>query len=569
MRGRALRGLLPALLPALVSGGCASTRRPAFRPAETGAELTARVERVARESGGRMGFVALHLESGRRFERLAGEVFEGASVVKLALLVEAVARHREGTLDLSGRFTVTPQTTAAGSGILDEFQPGLAPTYRDLLRLMITYSDNTAANVFADRFGAASVNSRMERLGLPGIRLVGRIPDREPVETESERWKGLRLGWMTPRDTAELYRRIAERSLLDPEASRLLLELLAWPKSLDRLFRTFRDDEGVSWAGKSGTMRGIRGDSGILTTRKGTFVLVAFVDGVDDDRGGGPRANTAMAEAAREVVESWSATLPDLPAPPAPSAWPQEPAPPIGRTGLTLAQARSGGVPELARVFRPADRAFWELWEAAGGSDADACLVPSPNGWWEENDPQKIDPVTAIVLHHTGSQTDARCVEKFLDPASFVSAHFLVGTDGRLTQFVSLEHRAWHAGLSSLHGQSALNRSSIGIEVTGDGNLAPFTQEQLATLRRLLGVLVALLDVKAPSVVGHQHVAPGRKPDPGTWFPWNDVVRDALVLARDLEQSACPARLAVAQRPLGWPLAPAAGFPAPPAVTAP
>ncbi len=569
MRRKARAGLLPGLLLALLLGGCVTAGRPASRPAATPAELSARLEALARGSGGRMGFAALHLESGRRYERLADEVFEGASVVKLALLVEAVARHREGTLDLSDRFPLTPQATAAGSGILDELQPGLAPTYRDLLRLMITYSDNTAANVFVDRFGAAAVNSRMERLGFAGIRLGGRIPDREPVETESERWRGLRLGWMTPRDTVELYRRIAERSLVDPEASRLLLELLAWPKSLDRLFRTFRDDEGVSWAGKSGTMRGIRGDSGILTTRKGTFVLAAFVDGVDDDRGGGPRANTAMAEAAREVVESWSATLPDLPAPPAPSPWPEEPPPSTGRLGLTLAQARAGGVPELARVFRPADRAFWELWEASGGSVADACLVPSPNGWWEENDPQKIDPVTSIVLHHTGSATDARCVEKFLDPQSFVSAHFLVGTDGRLYQFVSLEHRAWHAGLSYLHGERALNRSSIGIEVTGDGNLAPFTKEQLATVRRLLGVLVALLDVKAPSIVGHQHVAPGRKPDPGIWFPWNDVLRDALDLAKELEPRACPARLAIGARPLGRPLGPAVSLPAPDAVIAP
>ncbi|MDL1951360.1 hypothetical protein FBQ97_16320, partial [Acidobacteria bacterium ACD] len=366
-----------------------------------------------------------------------------------------------------------------------------------------------------------------------------------------------------------LARQVEQRKALVAEASRLLLELLAWPKSLDRLFRTFRDDEGVSWAGKSGTMRGIRGDSGILTTRKGTFVLAAFVDGVDDDRGGGPRANTAMAEAAREVVESWSATLPDLPAPPAPSPWPEEPPPSTGRLGLTLAQARAGGVPELSRVFRPADRAFWELWEASGGSVADACLVPSPNGWWEENDPQKIDPVTSIVLHHTGSATDVRCVEKFLDPQSFVSAHFLVGTDGRLYQFVSLEHRAWHAGLSYLHGERALNRSSIGIEVTGDGNLAPFTQEQLATVRRLLGVLVALLDVKAPSIVGHQHVAPGRKPDPGIWFPWNDVLRDALDLAKALEPRACPARLAIGARPLGRPLGPAVSLPAPDAVIAP
>lgn len=551
MTSRSVAGLLGT---ALLLGGCATAPRPAFRPAASEAELFARVEGIASASGGRMGFVAVHLESGRRYERLPDVVFEGASVVKLALLVEAVARDREGTLDLSDRWTVTPAAMAAGSGILDEFRPGLQPTYRDLLRLMITISDNTAANVFVDRFGAAAVNSRMERLGLPGIRLVGRIPDRDPAETETERWKGLALGRMTPRDTAELYRRIAEGSLVDPEASRLALELLSWPRSLDRLFRSFRGEEKVSWAGKSGTMRSIRGDSGILTTRKGTFVLAAFVDGFDEDEGGGPRANTAMADVAHEVVASWSASLPDRPEPPPRVAWPPEPAPSTGRLGLSLAEARAGGVPELSRVFRPADRAFWELWERSGGSAGDACLVPSPNSWWEENDPHKIEPVSSILVHHTGSETDQRCVGLFLDPGTFVASHFLVGRDGRLYQFVSLEHRAWHAGTSYLHGERALNRSSVGIEITGDGNRIPFTKEQVEAATRLVGVLVALFDVKAPFVVGHQHVAPDRKPDPGVYFPWNDVVRDALELAARLEPLACPARLSIGARPLGMPL---------------
>jgi hypothetical protein len=57
-------------------------------------------------------------------------------------------------------------------------------------------------------------------------------------------------------------------------------------------------------------MDGVRCDSGILTTKKGTFVLVALASKVPD----GPKANTAMAEMAREIVDSWSRTLPDLPA---------------------------------------------------------------------------------------------------------------------------------------------------------------------------------------------------------------------------------------------------------------
>ena len=136
---------------------------------------------------------------------------------------------------------------------------------------------------------------------------------------------------------------------------------------------------------------------------------------------------------------------------------------------LTPLEARAGG-PYLERVYRDADRLFWELWEKAGGELSDACLVPMPNSWWEGFEPRRIEPLSALILHHTAMDDDETCISFFLQPSNFVSSHFLVGRDGRLFQFVSLEHRAWHAGASYLHGRSVLNRSSVGVEITGDPN---------------------------------------------------------------------------------------------------
>jgi N-acetyl-anhydromuramyl-L-alanine amidase AmpD len=121
-----------------------------------------------------------------------------------------------------------------------------------------------------------------------------------------------------------------------------------------------------------------------------------------------------------------------------------------------------------------------------------------------------------------------------------VSSHFLVGSEGRLWQFVSLEHRAWHAGVSLLHGRRALNRTSIGVEITGNGNHHPFTRAQVETTVRLVGVLTALFDLKAPWISGHENIAPDRKDDPGTLFPWNEVMRRGLELAERLATPAPP-----------------------------
>ncbi|MCM3875150.1 MAG: serine hydrolase [Thermoanaerobaculia bacterium] len=493
------------------------------------APLARRVAKLAAGSGARMGIVALHVETGRHLELNAADEFEAASVVKLALLTEAVAREREGRFDLTDRWKLTAKNVAAGSGVLDEFDPGLTPTNRDLLQLMIAISDNTAADRFIDLFGAEAVNARMAALGLPGIRLLGRIPNRG---MDPPKWPP--LGSMTPRDTAELYRRVATRTLLGPAGDRLLATLLAAQRARDRLPRLLLDGEGSTWAGKSGSYGGVRNDSGMLTTKKGRFVLVAFADRISDRKGATLRATRAMGDIAAEIVNVWSASLPDLPPvvePPLPPVL----MPPVPRAETTLAEARANpGALHLDRVFREADRRFWDLWRAAGGNETDACLIPMPNSWWDGYMPWKIEPVSALVLHHTAQDTDEECIALFQKPESRVSSHFLVQRDGRLVQFVSLEHRAWHAGASLFHGRMALNRTSVGVEITGDGNRYPFAPAQVESVVRLVGVLTAMFELESPWIAGHQHISPDRKNDPGALFPWNEVLGRGLNLAREL-----------------------------------
>jgi len=526
------RLLLVTLL--LLTTACTTTIPVGLTLSPPDDAVAGKVARLAAKSGCRLGLVALHVESGRRLAWNEGESFEAASVIKLALLVEAVARVKTGELDLTDRWNLSPKAVAAGSGWLDEFEPGLEPTYRDLLNLMIGISDNTAANSFIDRFGAEAINHRMRALGLPGIQLVGRIPDRDPKETESARWKGLKLGAMTPHDTAELYRRVVTRTLLDPRSDARIEDVLRKQHYVDRVPRYLLKKPGTSWAGKTGTMNAVRNDSGILTTPKGRFVLVAFADRIDETADGVPKAREAMAEIARTIVDAWSATLPDLPKPV------EEPrtrilAPALARVEVTPREVNAD-TPYVDRVYRDTDRRFWDLYQKAGGQLDDSCLIPMPNSWWEGDDGQKIQPISSIILHHTADETDEECIALFQKPESLVSSHFLVGREGRLYQFVSLEHRSWHAGASRLHGRRSLNKTSAGIEITGDGNLHPFTREQIDTVTRVVAVLVAMFDVRAPWIAGHQHVAPDRKPDPGELFPWNEVLRRSLDLAETLKR---------------------------------
>ena len=98
-----------------------------------------------------------------------------------------------------------------------------------------------------------------------------------------------------------------------------------------------------------------------------------------------------------------------------------------------------------------------------------------------------------------------------------VSAPFLDDRSGAITQFVSCDERAWHAGVSSFEGRGRCNDFSIGIELEGTDQL-PFEDAQYVALARLTDALREAHPLRA--VRGHSDIAPGRKTDPGPHFDW-------------------------------------------------
>jgi N-acetyl-anhydromuramoyl-L-alanine amidase len=98
-----------------------------------------------------------------------------------------------------------------------------------------------------------------------------------------------------------------------------------------------------------------------------------------------------------------------------------------------------------------------------------------------------------------------------------VSSHFYIERGGQLWQFVSADDRAWHAGQSHFAGRDSCNDFSIGVELEGlEGqHFEPVQYECLAQLCQQLRARYPIAHV-----VGHEHIAPGRKFDPGPGFDW-------------------------------------------------
>lgn len=106
-----------------------------------------------------------------------------------------------------------------------------------------------------------------------------------------------------------------------------------------------------------------------------------------------------------------------------------------------------------------------------------------------------------------------------------VSAHALIRRDGVITQYAPFGERAWHAGESCWEAREACNDFAVGIELEG-GDEHPFEPVQYWRLAELIRALMQVYPAISPErVVGHCHVAPGRKTDPGPHFDWARLKR--------------------------------------------
>jgi AmpD protein len=101
-----------------------------------------------------------------------------------------------------------------------------------------------------------------------------------------------------------------------------------------------------------------------------------------------------------------------------------------------------------------------------------------------------------------------------------VSSHLYIARDGAVTQYVSFNERAWHAGVSSYGGRSACNDFSIGIELEGADTVAYEAKQYRALADAVAALCAAYPALSAERLAGHSDIAPGRKTDPGPAFDW-------------------------------------------------
>jgi len=132
-----------------------------------------------------------------------------------------------------------------------------------------------------------------------------------------------------------------------------------------------------------------------------------------------------------------------------------------------------------------------------------------------------------IVLHYTAMASADAALDWLCDPASEVSAHYLICEHGHIWRLVPEDQRAWHAGAGAWGACRDVNSRSIGIELANDG-FSPFAAAQIDALERLLGQIMARWPIPPQRVIAHSDLAPTRKRDPGRRFDWRRLALGGL-----------------------------------------
>lgn len=149
-------------------------------------------------------------------------------------------------------------------------------------------------------------------------------------------------------------------------------------------------------------------------------------------------------------------------------------------------------------------------------------------------------PVSAIIIHDTASRTAESALSWFGMAGrgdSGSSSHVIIDRDGTIWRVVGDDKVAWHAGKSELNGVSGCNAFSLGVELVDADDKAtdPYPDAQFDAVVAWCAAACIKHSIPLNRIVGHCHVSPGRKVDPGAEFPWAKFL---LAVARQIEASA-------------------------------
>jgi N-acetylated-alpha-linked acidic dipeptidase len=308
----------------------------AFAPSSD--SLEGKLRGIRGDFDGRMGIYVENVVTGETIAIDADSLYETFSVIKVPIMAEVMRQVGEGKLSLSKRIKLEAKDRRIPSGVLYALDPGLEPTLRDLVTLMIIISDNEATDVVAELVGADNVTSFMGSLGLHRTKIRFSdldwdrlwLGDLDPAYSNASgdqtvafpfqkysgeevgdafrhviEETGLYFGRSTVREMGQVFAKMARGELVSKEASDFMISILE-KQQVDHRFPRYlggdvriahKTGDGQPWVGN---------DAGILWIKDQPVVLVVFTG---HHRGGSRELNDAVARVAAAVADHYGGSV--------------------------------------------------------------------------------------------------------------------------------------------------------------------------------------------------------------------------------------------------------------------
>lgn len=313
--GRRLLALVVTVVLALIA---ASAQQPPVPvPAGPNGALQAQLDAAVSVYPGKVALFAQDLSTGRTVAIHADTPVPTASVIKLAILYEALEQIRSGRVHFDDKLTVTKADQVPGSGILLFFDTPQTITLHDALTFMVIMSDNTATNLVIDHLGLAAIDQRIQSLGLVNTWLYKKImqPSTAPMPADQPQFG---LGKTTAREMATVLQRFVTCNLGPaptggaPAGAPSVATLCA--NALDMLSKQFYrdglprylDPSGIHIANKTGALDHVRNDVGVIYAKNGPILLSEFTYDNSDIRWTPENSGELLiAHLSQQIVNAW------------------------------------------------------------------------------------------------------------------------------------------------------------------------------------------------------------------------------------------------------------------------
>jgi len=264
--------------------------------------LAERIEPLIQAHKGKVAVALKNLKTGETYAYNADEPMPTASLVKFPVMIEAYRQAAEGKIDLNSMVTLRKGDKVPGSGILTQhFSEGASFPLRDAIRLMITYSDNTATNLVLDAIGIGSTAQTMEKLGYPNTKIHSKVY-RGNTSVFPDRSKQFGLGSTTANEMVRLFEDLQAKRLVDEKSCDAMREHLLTCDDKLKFPRLL--PPGTKIAFKTGSVDASRTCAGIIECKEGPIALCVLTSKNEDKSWTNNNAGDLLcAKVAKEVYD--------------------------------------------------------------------------------------------------------------------------------------------------------------------------------------------------------------------------------------------------------------------------